>query len=313
MVLGRRQTFVSFGLVLAGVAAIATPAKAESCRPIMPDHPWLVSGYTFEARVEGIRAEGSDPTLTYVALAILKVYANPDSERLQEGRTIEVYSNPCDGFGLLGLTVGDEVLMSTRFLDEGGGPMLSFTAVWRAEAGNLRLLVLAPDLGAADGGAWRTNDRRIEEADTIQEALALVAPGAVADPNPAAGSTSVRGGSARASAGARHRCRGSPDGLRPVARTGDPGPPGQGARAVDSLLEYFRCGGRCSSRGPVAHDSPARYTPRSAPLIAWGVSVRPTSDRRPQTDPIKGDRTPWVFRSDASRTPERASAAPTSH
>lgn len=160
------------------VGATAPPAQAEFCRWAMPDHPSDAKGYTFEAQVVSIRSEGAGPT--YIAMAVSSVYANRDSDRLARGRTIELGSNPCDGFGLLGLDEGDEVLMSTAFLEAGDGPGTWNTAVWRRDGRRLRLLVLD---GPGFGKVWSTSDRRIASADTTREALALVAPAAFGMPD----------------------------------------------------------------------------------------------------------------------------------
>jgi hypothetical protein len=166
-------------LAVGVVGATAPPVQAEFCRPVMPDHARDAKGYTFEAEVASIRNEGDNPPLTYIAMAVSKVYANYDSERLAEGRTIELFSNPCDGFGLLGLDEGDEILMSTAYLEVGDGPATWNTAVWRRDGRGLGLLVLHGD---GFEKVWYTSDRRIEGAKTTRQALALVAPAAIGTP-----------------------------------------------------------------------------------------------------------------------------------
>lgn len=170
------------GYVLVGSLGVPEPVSAEFCRPVMPDHARDARGFTFRARITGIRLEGNDPSLTYVTMAIQKVYANHDSQRLRAGASIEVYSNPCDGFGLLGFEVNDEILMSTKHLEAGGGPGTWNTALWQVDGDRLRLAVLK---GAEFGKIWYTADRRIAKADTLREALALVAPSAIGMPNTA--------------------------------------------------------------------------------------------------------------------------------
>lgn len=170
-------------LALGLLGATVATAQAEFCRPVMPDHARDARGYTFEAQVVSIRNEGDSPPLTYITMAVSKVYANRDADRLAEGRIIELYSNPCDGFGLLGLDEGDEVLMSTAFLEAGEGPGTWNTAVWRRDGGRLGLLVL--QRGVADHSVWHTSDRRIASADTTRKALALVAPAAIGMPDTA--------------------------------------------------------------------------------------------------------------------------------
>ncbi len=82
----------------------------------MPDHARDARGYTFEGRVTAVRTEGDNPPLAYITFSVATVYANRDSNRLEEERMIELYSNPCDGFGVLGLKAGDEAL------DQSGRP-----------------------------------------------------------------------------------------------------------------------------------------------------------------------------------------------
>jgi len=166
-------------LAVGMVGATAAPVLAEFCRPVMPDQARDAKGYTFEAQIVSIRNEGDDPPLTYISMAVSKVYANRDSDRLAEGRTIELYSNPCDGFGLLGLDEGDEILMSTGYLEAGDGPATWNTAVWRRDGRGLDLLVLH---GEGFEKVWYTSDRRIEGAKTTRQALALVAPAAIGMP-----------------------------------------------------------------------------------------------------------------------------------
>ncbi len=157
------------------------PVQAEYCRPVMPDHAADVRGLTFEAAITGVRLEGRAPTLTYVTMTVRRVYADSVGEDLQVGQEIEIYSNPCDGFGLLGVDVGDRVLMSTAYLlYEGYGPATWNTALWRVNGANLDLAVLR---GKGFGKVWFTDDRRIAKADTVQEALALVAPAAAGMPD----------------------------------------------------------------------------------------------------------------------------------
>ena len=74
---------------------------AEYCRTTMPDHPRDTRGYTFRATVTGIRTEGTAPPLTTVILTVRKVYADRDGDRLKAGARIELFSNPCDGFGFV--------------------------------------------------------------------------------------------------------------------------------------------------------------------------------------------------------------------
>ncbi len=169
-------------LVLVGSLGVPEPVSAESCRPVMPDHARNARGYTFRARITDIRLEGNDPSLTYITMAIEKVYANQDSERLRAGASIEVYSNPCDGFGLLGLEVKYEILMSTKYLEAGDGPGTWNTALWQVDGDRVRLAVLK---GEEFDKIWYTTDRRIAKADTLQEALALVAPRAIGMPDTA--------------------------------------------------------------------------------------------------------------------------------
>lgn len=167
-------------LALSTTAVLApAPAEAEFCRPVMPDHPADARGDTFEATVVDFYETGTGPTYTYVVLDVLKVYA-AQSDRLRAGRRIDVYINGCDGIGLLGFGPGDRLLISTKALDEGDGPATWNSAVWRREEGTLDLLVVStPEVQKV----WYTSDRRIEEATTLREALALVAPGTLGVPD----------------------------------------------------------------------------------------------------------------------------------
>ncbi len=165
------------GLALAGLVTtlgVPQPAAAEYCRQAMPDRAAETRGYTFRAVVTGIRVEGQDPGLAYVTLAIQQLYANRDSALLAAAGSIELYSNGCDGFGLLGLQPGDDILMSTAVLD-GAGPSTWNSAIWRTDGDRLQLAVLRSEIDRI----WFTDDRRIEDADTVREALALVAPEAL--------------------------------------------------------------------------------------------------------------------------------------
>jgi hypothetical protein len=164
------------GLAVVGGLAVPEPVSAEYCRPVMPDHARDARGYTFRAKITGIRTEVKSFTLTYVTMAIDKVYANRDYQGLRAGRSIEVYSNPCDGFALLGLEVNDQILMSTQYLEAGDGPGTWNTALWHVDGDRLRLAVLK---GEEFDKIWYTADRRIAKADTLREALALVAPSAI--------------------------------------------------------------------------------------------------------------------------------------
>ncbi len=176
----RVLALVTGTLVVVGVmSATAGPAKAEFCRPVMPEHASDATGYTFDAQVVAIRADLTSSGLTHIAMAVSHVYANRDSARLAGGHPIDLTSNLCDGFGLLGFHQGDEILMSTAFLEAGDGPSTWNTAVWRRHGEELDLLVLH---GQGFDRVWFTNDRRILDAKATEQALALVAPGAIPAP-----------------------------------------------------------------------------------------------------------------------------------
>ena len=167
----------AIGLALAAVAAsfgAPQPAAAESCRQVMPDQAADTRGYTFRATVTGVRVEGRDPGLHFVTLAIRQLYANRDSTLLASAGSIELSSNACDGFALVGLQPGDDILMSTAVL-AGAGPSTWNAAIWRVDGERLQLAVLRSEIDRV----WFTDDRRIEDADTVREALELVAPEAL--------------------------------------------------------------------------------------------------------------------------------------
>lgn len=156
-------------LGFAGLLALATPtvARAEYCRDTMPDHPDDASGFTFRAQVAGIRTEPRQSPMTFITFDVTRVYANAGRPDLRPGRSIEVYSNACDG--MKGIAVGDDLLISTATLDE---PRTWNTVAWRfTSTGRLRHIGPVP---------WFTDDRRIARADTVFEALRLVAPSAAA-------------------------------------------------------------------------------------------------------------------------------------
>ena len=176
--------FILSGIVLAVAIGNPEPVAAEYCRPAMPDHPQDASGSTFQATVTRIRTEGHSPALTYITMTVGAVYADKDGDRLRAGASIELFSNPCDGFGFVRLEVGDRVLMSTAYLGAGDGPSTWNTAVWRIKGERLRLLL---PRGQGYEKLWFTSDRRILHADTLREALDLVAPNAIGIPDSATG------------------------------------------------------------------------------------------------------------------------------
>ena len=177
----RSRRHLLFGPILALglVGAAAVPASAEFCRPAMPDHAADVRGATFDALVVSIEDETD---LTWVTLAVSTVWADGDDARLRDGATIRLPSNACDGFGLLGFRAGNQILVSTAALHGGDGPATWNTAVWRRADEEISLLVLQ---GLEFDRVWFTDDRRIAEARTTADALALVAPDALPVPHTA--------------------------------------------------------------------------------------------------------------------------------
>ncbi len=159
-----------------------SPVAAELCWPVMPETPKAVRGNTFTATVIKVRTEGTSPLFTYFSLTINEVYAKRDSPRLRAGNVLEVLSNACDGFGLVGLEKGDKILMSTAYFDEGNTPSMWNTTVWKIDRGKVRLAV---PTGEDFTSIWLGKDRRIARADTLREALALVAPAAIGMPETA--------------------------------------------------------------------------------------------------------------------------------
>lgn len=165
--------------------AVADPqaVAAEFCVFRMPQKAVDVRGDTFLGDVTNIRVDGESPPIVYVTFAVDKVYARTEASPLAAGRTIEIYSNPCDGFATLDFDVGDRVLMSTAYLDRGDRPATWNTAMWIVTGEDLRLALPTGDDYLDDDGQvspriWTTDDRRIAAADTVREALRLVAPGA---------------------------------------------------------------------------------------------------------------------------------------
>jgi len=173
--------FVLAALALVGLLGRPGPVTGEYCRPVMPDHAYDATGYAFRATIAAIHVEGK-ARLTFVKMAVDRVYANRDSRRLQPGGTIDIYSNACDGFGLLGLTIGDDVVMTTGALEAPEGPSTWNTALWRVTGNGMDLLILG---GKGFERVWYTADRRIAAADTLGAVLTLVAPAAVGAPDTA--------------------------------------------------------------------------------------------------------------------------------
>ncbi len=174
-------------LALGGAILLATPARAETCVNAMPMAARDVRGYTFEGEIlsitPGPEIEPGMPRDSDVSIAVSTVHANP-TDRPQEapmraGDVIDIPSDACDGFGSVGVKVGSRVLISTssRFDTSTWN-----TAVWERQGSSIRLLVL---IGPDGTEVWLTRDRRLAEARTIRDALALVAPEAVGMPDTA--------------------------------------------------------------------------------------------------------------------------------
>jgi len=176
----RSRAFLAIGAVVLGVASslgIPSPASAEYCFWWMPKRASDAIGATFRGHVNGIRTDG---LATFVTFDVDVVYADGGDRQLIEGQRLKLGSTPCDGFALVGLHEGDEILFSTRDLQgqDGGGPRVWDTAIWRIESGRLRLLVMSHPDEVDDFDPWQSGDRRIAHVDTIDEALALVGPNA---------------------------------------------------------------------------------------------------------------------------------------
>lgn len=110
---------------------------ADHCAPEMPAHPREVRGFTFTARVVAI--EGVDvivtPTITF---AVERVFAGAGRDGLEAGRGLAVVVGACAGIEILGMAVGDELLVSSSTLTD--GPSTFNSAIWRIRDGRLRLL-----------------------------------------------------------------------------------------------------------------------------------------------------------------------------
>lgn len=174
-------------VALGAVIVITSSAHAETCVNAMPFAARDVRGYTFEGEILSITLEPENepgmPRSSNVRIAVWKVHANPtdrpSEEPVREGQTIEIHSNACDGIVNVGVEVGSEVLISTRSRYSAS---TWDTAVWEKDGSTLRLLVL---LDSRSAEVWLTNDRRLADARTMREALALVAPTAVGMPDTA--------------------------------------------------------------------------------------------------------------------------------
>ncbi len=173
--------------IVATAAVITIPVHAETCVHAMPAAARDVRGYTFEGTILSIRLgpiqEAGMPRTSDVKIAISRVHANPTDRPLEAplsgGQTIEVHSNACDGFASVGVETGSHVLISTQSRYSAS---TWNTAVWLAEGAKLRLLVLTDSHSAQ---VWHTDDRRLRDAGTVSQALALVAPAAVGMPETA--------------------------------------------------------------------------------------------------------------------------------
>ncbi len=169
---------------LLAVAALATAGSvlADHCGATMPAHPLDTSGFTFTARV--VRIEGIDSSITpTITFAVERVYAGAGRTGLEAHRELAVVAGACGGIEILGMAVGDEVLVSSSTLTDGSSTFNS--AIWRISGERLLLLALR---GAE---AWPTSDRRLQAADTLREALTLVAPGVVLPPDTATAATAT--------------------------------------------------------------------------------------------------------------------------
>lgn len=180
LILGRSAALTAVLIV----AALATAGSllADHCAPEMPAHPREVRGFTFTARVVAIEGVGTSVTPT-IRFAVEQVYADAGGAGLEAGRELAVVVNACSGIDILEMNVGDDVLVSSSTLTDGTSTFNS--AVWRIREGRLRLLALR---GTA---VWPTNDRRLQAADTLREALALVAPGVIVPPDTAMAASAI--------------------------------------------------------------------------------------------------------------------------
>lgn len=182
IVIRGRSAALSALLVLAAMAGSATPARADHCAPTMPAHPRDAGGFTFTARV--VRIEGVDtsttPTMTF---AVEHVYSGAGGDGPEAGRDLAVVAGACGGIEILAMAVGDKVLLSSSTLTD--GPSTFNSAVWRISEGRLRLLALRGT------DVWPTSDRRLLAADTLREALALVATGVVIPPDTGTAATAT--------------------------------------------------------------------------------------------------------------------------
>ncbi|MBA3779527.1 MAG: hypothetical protein H0X16_09570 [Chloroflexi bacterium] len=144
----------------------------------MPDEAADARGSTFIGTVINIRVIQREYTARLISFDVERVYAGGSvrampgiglpRQELAAGKSATLYANPCDG--IRGLRVGDSALVSTADLDD---PQTWTSAVWRLSDGRAKLIRMAEALG----------DVRLEEADTVERALALVAPGALSMPD----------------------------------------------------------------------------------------------------------------------------------
>ncbi len=182
LILGRAAALSA--VLVAAPLATAGSVLADHCAPEMPAHPREVRGFTFTARVVALEGVGTVVTPT-IRFAVDHVYAGAGVAGLERGRDLAVVTSACGGIEILGMSVGDQVLVSSNTLTD--GPSTVNSAVWKIAAGHLRLLTFG------EPGAWPTSDRRIQAADTLREALALVAPGVVVPPDTATAAATAPG------------------------------------------------------------------------------------------------------------------------
>ena len=179
-------------IVVLGVLGSAAVRADDTCGPVMPRKLAWVRGYTFSGTVTRIAPAipGSYPRLDpasgvdmFFTFRLDHVYAqpqdakpdtaetNPDGIVLQAGGSLRLNGESCDG--IRGFRAGVHYLVSVGTLSNPVGPT---SAAWQLDGDQARLVPMYP-AGAASHMA-----RLLAAAQTLRDALALVAPEASLPP-----------------------------------------------------------------------------------------------------------------------------------
>lgn len=152
------------GIMVFGFALTAT--AEDVCIETMPSDAARVRGYTWVGTVTGF--DRAPQTGRFMHMDVEHVYADagPGDDGqvilLQAGAPLDVYLSECAP--PTGFERAKRYLISPAFLESPGA---RFTAVWELQDERAELLLMY---------GQHPNDTRLEDANTLQEALGLVAP-----------------------------------------------------------------------------------------------------------------------------------------